>query len=365
MRRFALLPVIFAVALLAPLARPGVTVAQDVERDRVEAAATAEELFRLAAERKFHALYDWIHPDAHAVVPRAAAVGAFEAVYEVAQAGRAEILDVQMGEWTWGVTGQAYPYSAFVFYRQPFIDENGEEAWLEETMNLVEHDGEWRWFFGKDPEFVADVIEQFGDAAGTPLTEGDLLQNVVDDLDAFWRDVFTYTEYEYVTPGVVLVEEGTGVGTACGPAQTGFWAFYCPPDQTVYLDEALLAQLERQADFAAAFVIAHEWAHHAQTGTEFVRVDPGEQPDEWNEVYSIELELMADCLSGAWALDVDTRGLLEPDDVDEAIRFTVEYLGDPGTVDAFDPQAHGTADQRAQAFLLGYEDGFSGCNITI
>ena len=74
---------------------------------------------------------------------------------------------------------------------------------------------------------------------------------------------------------------------------------------------------------------------------------------------------MADCLSGAWALDVDSRGLLEPDDVDEAIRFTVEYLGDPSTVDAFDPQAHGTADQRAQSFMLGYEDGFSGCNISI
>ena len=74
---------------------------------------------------------------------------------------------------------------------------------------------------------------------------------------------------------------------------------------------------------------------------------------------------MADCMSGAWALDVDTRGLLETDDVDEAIAFTVERLGDPRYIDEYDPQAHGTADQRAQSFLTGYENGFLGCNVTL
>ncbi|MDP9469819.1 MAG: neutral zinc metallopeptidase [Chloroflexota bacterium] len=112
-----------------------------------------------------------------------------------------------------------------------------------------------------------------------------------------------------------------------------------------------------------AFVIAHEWAHHVQTGVGIERVQ--DTPEQWNELYSIELELMADCLSGAWTLDADTRGLLETDDVDEAINFTVQYLGDPPGTDEYDPQAHGTADQRVQSFLNGYENGFLGCNQTI
>ena len=74
---------------------------------------------------------------------------------------------------------------------------------------------------------------------------------------------------------------------------------------------------------------------------------------------------MADCFSGAWSQDVDTRGRLEPDDPEEAMAFTVERLGDPQVIGEYDPQAHGTADQRVQAFLLGYEDGFLGCNISI
>ena len=39
------------------------------------AVATAVELSRLEAAGDFNALYDRIHPDAHAVIPRAAAVG--------------------------------------------------------------------------------------------------------------------------------------------------------------------------------------------------------------------------------------------------------------------------------------------------
>jgi predicted metalloprotease len=82
-------------------------------------------------------------------------------------------------------------------------------------------------------------------------------------------------------------------------------------------------------------------------------------------VHSIELELMADCMAGAWALDVDTRGMLQPGDIDAAINFTVEKLGDPSYISEYDPQAHGSNDQRVQSFLNGYEQGFSGCNVVM
>jgi predicted metalloprotease len=151
--------------------------------------------------------------------------------------------------------------------------------------------------------------------------------------------------------------------SACGPAQSGFWGFYCPPDGTLYLEDALLSGLVDQGlDFAAAFVVAHEWAHHVQLELGFERTT---RPDSWNQVHSIELELMADCFSGAWARDAFSRGRIEISDVEEAMKFTVERLGDPQYIDEYDQQAHGTGEQRVTAFMNGFEEGFSGCNIKI
>jgi uncharacterized protein len=337
--------------------------AQSEEDDLREATATAHEIFLLAADKKYNAMYDRIHPDAHEVVPRAAAVGTFTELYAVAQAGKSEIVGGQMVSWTYPVTGKTYPYAAEIEFVQPYV-ENGEQKQLQDKMYLVDSNGEWRWFFGASKEFVDAAIARYG-GRGTPLVEGDLVQNVVTDLDNFYREVLSYTDFTYVSPSAVLVEQGTSVQTACGPAQTGFWAFYCPGDQTLYLDEQLLGTLEQKADFAAAFVIAHEWAHHIQTGVGIQRVNAGQEPSQWNQLYSVELELMADCMAGAWAQDVDTRGLLETDDIDEAVNFTIQSLGDPQYISEYDPQAHGSADQRVQSILNGYENGFLGCNISV
>lgn len=362
MRPVRMILIAFVLTICALAGLPAVS-AQDREADAREAVATAEEIFRLADERKFNAMYDRIHPDAHAEVPRVVAVRVFEQVYAAAQAGRSEIVGVGLGPWTWGVTGVTYDYAAAIAFEQPYVDENGDEQTQEDTMYLVENRSEWRWFFGSSSEFVDVAIETFGgDLASDPLTEGNLIENAVRDLDAFYEDAFTYTDLNYESPGVVAVPPGESVQTACGPAAPGFWAFYCPPDQTVYLDVEFLTTVGQQADFAAVFVVAHEWAHHVQTEIGLVRT---QAPDDWNEVYSIELELMADCMSGAWALDLDTRGLLEQDDIDETVRFTIQYLGDPDYIEVSDPQAHGSADQRAQSIFAGYENGFTGCNIQI
>lgn len=350
-------------ALSSILTVPHAARAQDDQRDAREARFTAEEIFRLAAERKFNAMYDRIHPDAHAIIPRAAAVGTFEQTYGTTQAGQATVIGVAIGEWTWGATGQTYPSAAQVRFQQPYV-ENGQQRNLEDEMYLVRpgEGGEFRWFFGSSREQVDAAIAMFGQRT-TPLTAGNILQDVTRDLDTFYRDSFGYTEFRYESPAVKLIREGERAGTGCGSTESGFWAFYCPPDETVYLDEPFLGQLQQQADFAVAFVVAHEWAHHVQTGVGIERVQ--DTPEQWNELYSIELELMADCLSGAWTLDADTRGLLETDDIDEVINFTVQYLGDPPGTDAYDPQAHGTADQRVESFLNGYENGFLGCNQAI
>ncbi len=349
--------------LLFPLSAE---VMADEQADIAAARARAEEIFTLAEQKKFNAMYDLIHPDAHAVVPRAVAVNTFEELYAYAQAGRSEITDVEMISWTWGVTGKEYPYAAAVRFTQPYVDGDNEET-LEDTMYLVQSaDGEWRWFFGATREFVDLAIETFGEPIedAVPLVEGNLIDNTLTDLDTFYGEAFAYTDIKYVSPQAVLVQTGDTENTACGPAKSGFWAFYCPPDGTIYLDESFLSQLQDKAPYAVAFVVAHEFAHHIQTVIGLERV-AGNQPDEWNEVHSIELELMADCMSGAWSQDVGTRGLLRENDIQQTMEFTIQYLGDPAYIDTYDPQAHGSAEDRVSSFMGGYENGFSACNIIV
>ncbi len=356
---------IFALAIVASVpiqSVPTVTATQATERER-SAADAAYAFFELAAAGQYNALYDVIHPDAHAVIPRVVATGAFEEIYALAQPARAVVIDVQLGPWTWPVTGVRYEDAATVFYDQPY-QENGQTRTLESEMYLVEVEGEWRWFFGTDAAYVEEAIGRYlpEGTAGEPLdalTGVPLIEYVVEDLDDFFGDAFESSEFDYRSPGVVLVPPGESASTACGPASDGFWAFYCPPDQTIYLDQAFLDDLESgSGDFAVAFVVAHEWAHHAQTG---VGIERSASPDEYGELYSIELELMADCLSGVYALDARTRGVIVEDDIQEAVDFAITYLGDPEGIDEYSERAHGTAEQRASAFLVGHRDGFLGC----
>lgn len=366
--RYFLSVVLVVVSLLAPAAvmqSAAQTTQRDANRDRANAAATAAEILRMAGERKFNNMYDYMHPDSMAVVPRAAAVGTFTDVYQQAQAGQAQIVGVEMVPWTWGVSGKQYPYAAKVSFVQPFVDENNQQDWLQDDMYLVEDGGEWRWFFGSNAATVQQAIATYGQAVSAPITEGDMLQNVVNDLDAFYADVLSYTPQKYYSPRVVLVEPGDRVNTACGPATPGFYAFYCPLDTSIYLEDQKLTEIGKTDEFIPAFVIAHEWAHHVQDAVGINRVGPAERPHAWQDVYSIELELMADCMSGAWAQDLNTRGALEQGDIDATVNFTVNTLGDPNFIDEYDPQAHGNGPQRAQSILLGYSDGFLGCNIVI
>lgn len=346
---------------------------------QAEAAAAGTQILSLAGARNFATMYDMMHPDSKAVAPRSAVTGLFDAAYTNAQAGNPQIVSVEIVDYTWPVNGKTYSPAAKVSFVLPIVDSTGQQTYVSDALYLApDSTGTWGWFFGNSAAMVQQAIDTYGSsdvAAGgqttsngqpvlnTPLTEGDFLVNTVNDLDAFWRDVISYTDYTYVSPGVVIVAEGDTVQSACGPASTGFWGFYCPLDEKMYLDEKLLDDLKDQGDyFAAAFVIAHEWAHHVQSGIGLTRTS---HPTQWNEVHSIELELMADCMSGVWARDAESRGVINPGDIEQAATFAIEMLGDPRYVDEYDEQAHGNGQQRVSAIMGGYEDGFLACNLLI
>ena len=92
------------------------------------------------------------------------------------------------------------------------------------------------------------------------------VSTVLADTEDVWRQQFKAQGSVYQAPKLVLFPGATA--TACGTGQSAMGPFYCPGDQTVYIDlafyDTLRTQLGAPGDFAQAYVIAHEVGHHVQ-----------------------------------------------------------------------------------------------------
>lgn len=170
---------------------------------------------------------------------------------------------------------------------------------------------------------------------------------------------------DYRPPTLVLFSGVTQ--SPCGGASGATGPFYCPGDRKAYLDTQFFATLEQRlgagGDFAAAYVIAHEVAHHVQNELGILgQVNELRQraSETDGNALTVRLELQADCLSGVWASQVE--GLLEPGDIEEALN-AARMIGDDhlqrqsGRVPQPHTFTHGTSEQRARWFSTGYETG--------
>jgi hypothetical protein len=116
--------------------------------------AFAEELSRLESEGRYDDLYDLMHPHAREIIPRAAVVGWYEEDF-VPGTTTAKPVKLRFVSWTWPVTGQTYPGAVEIALRQ---DDRRDEVRL-----VKDGDGNWRWFFGRDRDFVNEQIARFVD----------------------------------------------------------------------------------------------------------------------------------------------------------------------------------------------------------
>lgn len=188
---------------------------------------------------------------------------------------------------------------------------------------------------------------------------------VLGTTESVWSDIFRDQLNASYRPPVLVLFSGT-TSSPCGGASGATGPFYCPADRKAYLDTAFFAtlrQLGAKGDFAAAYVIAHEVAHHVQNETGILpEVNALRQRASETEAnaLTVRLELQADCLSGVYASRVD--GLLEPGDLEEALN-AARQIGDDtlqrraGRVPQPHTFTHGTSEQRARWFARGYEGG--------
>lgn len=231
------------------------------------------------------------------------------------------------------------------------------------------------YFMGGDPSFL---LNNAGESSGTEQRElsqqektvGDFVNMVAAENEITWNQIFAENNMQYQKPRVVLFEEATESG--CGVARAAVGPFYCPQDQTVYMDLQFFNELRQRfgaqgGDFAIAYVIGHEIGHHVQTmlgTTDKVAQmrESGRYSEEDMNRVSVAVELQADFFAGVWARKMNDKNVLEAGDIEEAIS-AAQAVGDDRIQEATQGYAvqesftHGTSEQRKAWFLKGYSTG--------
>ena len=197
---------------------------------------------------------------------------------------------------------------------------------------------------------------------------------VLDDSQATWAAIFR--ENNIACKEAQLSLESGLVPSACGSVPASAGPFYCPLDETIYLNFAFFNDLQTRygasGDFAQAYVIAHELGHHVQnllgTSSE-VRQQQQANPRQANRL-SVALELQADCYAGIWG-GAQTQAKANPSDqlygitqadFEEGITAAAAIGDDRLQKEAtgrVNPEAftHGSSEQRVNWFSRGFRSG--------
>ncbi|MEM8860348.1 MAG: neutral zinc metallopeptidase [Chloroflexota bacterium] len=189
----------------------------------------------------------------------------------------------------------------------------------------------------------AETYNGVFDNDGCPDTIADLLTFAENDLNQWWDNQFEAAELTYYPPRrVVAYREPTN-------PRLNNNAFYTSAGHYIGYDLDLMeSSLSRHGDFAPVAIMAHEWGHLVQANLGI------------RQEYTILQELQADCLAGAYGTYLEERGNLEEGDLEEGLR-QMFAIGDSPNTPWFHPNAHGTGEQRYDAFLNGYENGVDSC----
>jgi predicted metalloprotease len=220
------------------------------------------------------------------------------------------------------------------------------------------------------PQETTDRYEKCLTGADANKSEDCARRAVELSLESYWSKVLPAQTGKTFSP--TQVETFTdATTTGCGQATKDVGPFYCPTDQTIYLDTTFFKDvLEGQlggkgGDFVEPYVIGHEFGHHIQDllGTMGrVRSQSGPTSD------SVRLELQADCYAGMWTKGAtgttDSQGVqifasIDEGDITEALDAAKDvgddYIQRRGGGDVNKEQwTHGSSEERMRWFNTGY-----------
>jgi predicted metalloprotease len=194
------------------------------------------------------------------------------------------------------------------------------------------------------------------------------VQVVMADTEDVWRKLFSQQGATYKEPTLIVFNRS--VQSACGAASSATGPFYCPADQSAYIDLGFYEDLSRRfgapGDFAMAYVIAHEIGHHIQnlmgTSAKMQQARGRLSQADYNQL-SVQLELQADFYVGVWAHHAQKMNdILEKGDIEEALS-AASSIGDDKiqkqTQGYVTPESftHGTSEQRGRWFRKGFTTG--------
>ncbi|CAN7163897.1 neutral zinc metallopeptidase [Microbacterium sp. LjRoot45] len=192
-------------------------------------------------------------------------------------------------------------------------------------------------------------------------------------LDSYWEGQVE----GYRAPQLIIVDQQTS--TACGTASNATGPFYCPPEQTIYIDPTFFGILRDQygaqaGSLAQLYVLAHEYGHHIQQLIGVFDQYPANGSGPTSN--GVRTELQADCFAGAWvdamSKQKDANGVpyLKPptdaelrDALNAAATVGDDHIQEQST-GRVNPESwtHGSSEQRQRWFTRGYQEGPEQCD---
>ena len=181
------------------------------------------------------------------------------------------------------------------------------------------------------------------------------------DLGDAQRVAETYWEAEFKSSGIDFAPVAQAIPYErdgeidCGGQGLGLNnAAYCSAGDFIAYDvNWAFAAFRQVGDAFIFYLLGHEYAHAIQRRLGI------------QKKFTIDQELQADCMAGAYIGDTERKGRLKLDDGDlEELARGLEAVGDDPGQPWFAEGAHGSAKQRTKAFNSGYKKSLKPCGLS-